>query len=59
MPALRRQVEGHLKQPGFTLVVVYAGGTPVGFGYALPCSADYWFGPPGRAGPPRAPARSG
>lgn len=42
--ALRRQVEGHLKHPGFTLVVAYAGGTPVGFGYAFPCSADYWFG---------------
>jgi GNAT superfamily N-acetyltransferase len=43
--ALRRQIEGHLKRPGFTLVVAYAGGTPAGFGYAFPCSADYWFGP--------------
>jgi GNAT superfamily N-acetyltransferase len=43
--ALRRQVEGHLRHPGFALVVAYAGGTPVGFGYAFPCSADYWFGP--------------
>jgi GNAT superfamily N-acetyltransferase len=45
VPALRRQVEGHLKHPGFALVIAYAGGTPVGFGYAFPCSADYWFGP--------------
>ncbi|CCK32821.1 GCN5-related N-acetyltransferase [Streptomyces davaonensis JCM 4913] len=45
VPALRRQVEGHLKRPGFALVVAYTGGTPMGFGYAFPCSADYWFGP--------------
>ncbi|MYY13009.1 GNAT family N-acetyltransferase [Streptomyces sp. SID4919] len=43
--ALRRQVTGHLKHPGFTLAVAHAGGTAVGFGYAFPCSADYWFGP--------------
>ncbi len=43
--ALHRQIEGHLKRPGFILVVGYAGGTPVGFGYAFPCGAEYWFGP--------------
>ncbi|MFI5940211.1 GNAT family N-acetyltransferase [Streptomyces uncialis] len=43
--ALRRQVTGHLKHPGFTLVIAHAGGAAVGFGYAFPCSADYWFGP--------------
>ncbi|MEI5520444.1 GNAT family N-acetyltransferase [Streptomyces brasiliscabiei] len=42
--ALRRQVSGHLKHPGFTLVVAYACGTAVGFGYAFPCDAAYWFG---------------
>ncbi|MDN3029420.1 GNAT family N-acetyltransferase [Streptomyces sp. S.PB5] len=45
VPALRRQITGHLKHNGFTLVLAYAGGTPVGFGYGFPCSADYWFGP--------------
>ncbi|MGW4032552.1 N-acetyltransferase family protein [Streptomyces sp. NPDC004838] len=45
VPALHRQITGHLKRQGFTLVVAYAGGTAVGFGYAFPCSADYWFGP--------------
>ncbi|MEV6133220.1 GNAT family N-acetyltransferase [Streptomyces violaceusniger] len=44
VPALHRQITGHLKHSGFALVVAYAGGTPVGFGYAFPCSADYWFG---------------
>jgi GNAT superfamily N-acetyltransferase len=42
--ALHRQITGHLKYPGFTLVVAYADGQAVGFGYAFPCSADYWFG---------------
>ncbi|WP_079275250.1 GNAT family N-acetyltransferase [Streptomyces phaeoluteigriseus] len=45
VPALRQQITGHLKHPGFTLTVAYADGTAVGFGYAFPCSADYWFGP--------------
>ncbi|MEU0688113.1 GNAT family N-acetyltransferase [Streptomyces uncialis] len=45
MDALRRQVTGHLKRPGFTLAVAHEGGAAVGFGYAFPCSADYWFGP--------------
>ncbi|MEV8063174.1 hypothetical protein AB0P37_43905 [Streptomyces antimycoticus] len=44
MAALHRQLTGHLKYAGFTLVVAYAGGTLAGFGYAFPCSADYWFG---------------
>ncbi|MEU4898868.1 GNAT family N-acetyltransferase [Streptomyces sp. NPDC044780] len=44
VPALHRQITGHLKHSGFALAVAYAGGTPVGFGYAFPCSADYWFG---------------
>ncbi len=43
--ALRRQITGHLKYSGFTLVTAYSGGTAVGFGYAFPCSANYWFGP--------------
>ncbi|GLF97796.1 GNAT family N-acetyltransferase [Streptomyces yaizuensis] len=43
--ALHRQITGHLKHRGFALAVAYSGGTPVGFGYAFPCSADYWFGP--------------
>lgn len=42
---LHRQITGHLGHTGFAPVVAYAGGTPVGFGYASPCSADYWFGP--------------
>ncbi|MFF4233467.1 GNAT family N-acetyltransferase [Streptomyces sp. NPDC001820] len=45
VPALHRQITGHLKHTGLALVVAYAGGTPVGFAYAFPCSADYWFGP--------------
>ncbi|MFI1254124.1 GNAT family N-acetyltransferase [Streptomyces netropsis] len=45
VPALHRQINGHLAYPGFTLVAAYAGGTAVGFGYAFPCSATYWFGP--------------
>lgn len=43
--ALHRQITGHLKRKGFAMVVAYAGGTAIGFGYAFPCSADYWFGP--------------
>ncbi|MEW1725153.1 GNAT family N-acetyltransferase [Streptomyces sp. NPDC093109] len=45
VPALHRQITGHLKWKGFTMAVAYANGTPVGFGYAFPCSAAYWFGP--------------
>ncbi|WEH18270.1 GNAT family N-acetyltransferase [Streptomyces sp. VNUA24] len=44
VPALRRQLSGHLRRPGFTLVVAYAAGTAVGFGYGFPCDAAYWFG---------------
>ncbi|MER5973474.1 GNAT family N-acetyltransferase [Streptomyces sp. NPDC002055] len=44
VPALRRQITGHLKHEGFTMVLGYASGTPVGFGYAFPCTAAYWFG---------------
>ncbi|QDN84419.1 GNAT family N-acetyltransferase [Streptomyces sp. RLB3-6] len=46
VPALRRQVDAHVRnhQEGFTLVAAYAHGSMVGFGYAFPCSADYWFG---------------
>lgn len=43
--ALRRQVVGHLKYEGFTLVGAYANGTLVGFGYGFPCTPEYWFGP--------------
>ncbi|MGW5434037.1 N-acetyltransferase family protein [Streptomyces sp. NPDC004059] len=45
VPAFHRQITGHLKHPGFVLVVAYAGGSAIGFGYAFPCSPDYWFGP--------------
>jgi GNAT superfamily N-acetyltransferase len=44
-PALHRQITGHLKHQGFALAVAYADGTAVGFGYAFPCTAAYWFGP--------------
>ncbi|MFK4070434.1 GNAT family N-acetyltransferase [Streptomyces sp. NPDC029674] len=43
-PALRRQVMGHLRHEGFTLVTAYASGTMVGFGYAFPCTPEYWYG---------------
>ena len=43
--ALRRQIAGHLRYEGFTLVGAYAGGMLVGFGYAFPCTPEYWFGP--------------
>lgn len=43
--ALRRQVLGHAKREGFTLAAAYATGTMVGFGYAFPCTPEYWFGP--------------
>jgi GNAT superfamily N-acetyltransferase len=45
VPALHRQIAGHLKHTGFTMVAAYARGTAVGFAYGFPCSADYWFGP--------------
>jgi GNAT superfamily N-acetyltransferase len=45
VPALHRQITSHLKHPGFTMALAYTAGTAVGFGYAFPCSADYWFGP--------------
>ncbi|MFE2046007.1 GNAT family N-acetyltransferase [Streptomyces sp. NPDC059477] len=45
VPALHRQITGHLKHPGFTLATAYTDGTAVGFGYAFPCTAAYWFGP--------------
>ncbi|MEV6734536.1 MULTISPECIES: GNAT family N-acetyltransferase [unclassified Streptomyces] len=44
VPALRRQITGHLRHEGFTLVIAYSGGTPTGMGYAFPCTATYWFG---------------
>ncbi|TJZ93619.1 GNAT family N-acetyltransferase [Actinacidiphila oryziradicis] len=42
--ALRRQVTLHLKHEGFTLVAAYASGSMVGFGYAFPCTPEYWYG---------------
>jgi ribosomal protein S18 acetylase RimI-like enzyme len=42
--ALRRQVLGHLKHEGFTLVAAYGSGSMVGFGYAFPCTPEYWYG---------------
>ena len=44
VPALRRQVHGHLRHEGFTLVAAYTRGAMVGFGYAFPCTPEYWFG---------------
>ncbi|MCX4617977.1 GNAT family N-acetyltransferase [Streptomyces mirabilis] len=46
VPALRSQVLGHVRhhQEGFTLVAAYAHGAMVGFGYAFPCTPEYWFG---------------
>lgn len=44
VPALHRQITGHLKHSGFALAVAYCGGNAVGFGYAFPCDAAYWFG---------------
>src|SRR4051812_30492224 len=44
VPAFKRQMAGHLAYTGFTLVVAYGNGSMVGFGYAFPCTPDYWFG---------------
>ncbi|MFD0306421.1 GNAT family N-acetyltransferase [Streptomyces sp. NPDC127119] len=41
---LRRQITGHLRHEGFILVAAYAGGSMVGFGYAFPCTPQYWYG---------------
>lgn len=44
--ALRRQIAGHVaRHQGLTMAVAYTSGDAVGFGYAFPCSAPYWFGP--------------
>ncbi|MEE1766509.1 GNAT family N-acetyltransferase [Streptomyces sp. SP18BB07] len=46
--ALRRRalarIAAQIEHVGFALVVAYAAGTAVGFGYAFPCDAAYWFG---------------
>ncbi|KIF67095.1 GCN5 family acetyltransferase [Streptomyces sp. AcH 505] len=55
--ALRRQITNHLRFEGFTLVAAYAHGTMIGFGYAFPCTPEYWYGPtllPDIPGPARA-----
>ncbi|WP_405645034.1 hypothetical protein [Streptomyces uncialis] len=50
--ALRRQVTGQLKHPGFTLAVAHSGGTAIGFGYAFPArpttgsDRNWWTGSP-------------
>ncbi|MFI8992168.1 GNAT family N-acetyltransferase [Streptomyces antimycoticus] len=44
VPALHRQVLGHLRHEGFTLAAAYAHGSMVGFGYAFPCTPEYWYG---------------
>ncbi|WP_328876302.1 hypothetical protein OHT76_43120 [Streptomyces sp. NBC_00287] len=59
VPALHRQITGHLKWKGLTMVVAYTGGTAVAFGYAFPCTAEYWFGDPFSTRCPKAPAPSG
>ncbi|MCX5401318.1 GNAT family N-acetyltransferase [Streptomyces sp. NBC_00102] len=43
--ALHRQVTSHLRHQGFTLVAAYTSGSMVGFGYAFPCTPEYWYGP--------------
>jgi hypothetical protein len=40
--ALRRQVMSHLKHEGYTLVAAFAAGSMAGFGYAFPCTPEYW-----------------
>lgn len=42
--AFRRQITGHFRHAGFTLAAAYDVGVLVGFGYAFPCSAEYWYG---------------
>ncbi|MFE9851439.1 GNAT family N-acetyltransferase [Streptomyces sp. NPDC005576] len=43
--ALHRQITSHLRYEGFTLVAAYTHGSMVGFGYAFPCTPEYWYGP--------------
>lgn len=42
--AFRKQVNSHFSHAGFTLAIAYESGTPVGFGYGFPCTAEYWYG---------------
>ncbi|MGW2841803.1 N-acetyltransferase family protein [Streptomyces sp. NPDC001493] len=42
--ALRHQITNHLRHEGFTLVAAYAHGSMTGFGYAFPCTPEYWYG---------------
>ncbi|MFJ2263050.1 GNAT family N-acetyltransferase [Streptomyces sp. NPDC087844] len=42
--ALRRQITHHLRHEGFILAAAYASGFMVGFGYAFPCTPEYWYG---------------
>lgn len=42
--SFRSQLDGHFRHAGFTLVAAYRSGTPVGFAYGFPCSAEYWYG---------------
>ncbi|NMI63183.1 GNAT family N-acetyltransferase [Streptomyces sp. RLA2-12] len=44
VPVLHRQVTGHARHEGFTLVAAYAHGSMVAFGYAFPCTPEYWYG---------------
>ncbi|MGW6012904.1 N-acetyltransferase family protein [Streptomyces sp. NPDC055210] len=41
---VRRQITDHLRHEGFILVAAYADGSMVGFGYAIPCTPQYWYG---------------
>lgn len=43
--ALHRQLTAHARHLGFALIAAYDAGVLVGFGYAFPCTPDYWFGP--------------
>lgn len=39
-----RQIRGHFRHDGFTLAAAYSADVLVGFGYAFPCTAEYWYG---------------
>jgi len=44
LEVFHRQINGHFRHAGFTLAVAYHLGTLIGFAYAFPCSAAYWYG---------------
>ncbi|MFH8626026.1 GNAT family N-acetyltransferase [Streptomyces vietnamensis] len=42
--ALRRQITGHARRDGFTLIAAYAEGRLAGYGYGFRCTPAYWYG---------------